>query len=229
MPAFSAEVPHTLGQTTATARLRGFVDEVRQQYQEQVTDVSGEWNDHSLDFSLKTFGFLIQGTLTVEENVARVEGRLPLAAALFRGQIERSIASELTRVEIVRSLSDRTVRRSPQIRGSVCVLVAFWMTAPSTVKVTSPEPPARTSVKARSEFTPSTACARSEMALFSEVPWVSTEVAVSGPKALMSIFPSLAITDESVKLCAPPLAVCTFVSVILPLALSCASSVEMRV
>lgn len=97
MPAFSAQVPHALGQMTATSRLRDFVDEVRQQYQEQVTDVSGQWNDHILDFSLKTFGFLIQGTLTVEDTVARVEGRLPLAAALFRGQIERSITSELTR------------------------------------------------------------------------------------------------------------------------------------
>ena len=95
MPAFNTEVPHALGQTEATSRLKGFVDQVRQRYADQVSQMSGAWTDNVLDFSLTTFGMTITGKLTVEEAVARVAGHLPLAAAFIRGQIEQSIASEL--------------------------------------------------------------------------------------------------------------------------------------
>lgn len=95
MPAFKAEVPHALGQTQATERLKGFIEQMRGQYGDEVGQISGEWREHVLDFSLKPFGMTITGTLTVEEAAARVAGQLPLAAALLRGQIEQSIANEL--------------------------------------------------------------------------------------------------------------------------------------
>jgi hypothetical protein len=40
-------------------------------------------------------GFTISGKLTVQDKLAKVEGQLPLAAAMFRGRIEESIKSEM--------------------------------------------------------------------------------------------------------------------------------------
>jgi len=95
MPQFSAEIPHSLGAPEATQRLVRFVDQVRNQYQDQVSDVQGEWDDQVLTFSITTYGFTIDGTLTMHDDRASVQGKLPFAALPFRGKIEQSIASEL--------------------------------------------------------------------------------------------------------------------------------------
>ena len=96
MPAFRAEVPHSLGQEEATKRLKGFIDQVQQQFEDQISAVDGVWTDHVLNFSLSTNGITIKGALSVEADKARVEGQLPLLATPFKGMIERSIAGELS-------------------------------------------------------------------------------------------------------------------------------------
>lgn len=95
MPGFATEVAHGLGQAEALERLKNFVEAARRQHGTEVSASHGQWNDNILDFSLTTFGLTITGNLAVEENRARVAGRLPLAALPFRGRIEQSIASEL--------------------------------------------------------------------------------------------------------------------------------------
>ncbi|MHB0955563.1 MAG: polyhydroxyalkanoic acid system family protein [Pirellulaceae bacterium] len=97
MPTFTTEVAHQLGQEQATERLKQFLDHVREQYKDFVTDLQGNWTDNILTFSLKTYGFKIDGILTVEDQAARLAGNLPFAALAFRGKIEQSIASELRR------------------------------------------------------------------------------------------------------------------------------------
>jgi hypothetical protein len=97
MPAFSTEVVHQLGQEPATARLKQFMEQVREQYKDFVTDLQGNWTGNVLAFSLKTYGFKIDGTLTVDDKAVRLAGNLPIAALVFRGKIEQSIASELRR------------------------------------------------------------------------------------------------------------------------------------
>ncbi len=97
MPKFSTEVTHQLGTQAATDRLKSFLEQVSERYQDQVSSLSGDWNDNVLTFSLTTYGFKIDGTLTVEEQLARLSGNLPMAAAFFRGKIEESISGELQR------------------------------------------------------------------------------------------------------------------------------------
>ena len=97
MPAFRAEVPHSLGREEATIRLKGFVDHVQKQYEDEISAVDGAWTDHVLIFSLTTNGITIKGALAVEADKARVEGQLPLLAMPFKGMIEKSIAGELGR------------------------------------------------------------------------------------------------------------------------------------
>ena len=97
MPTFSTEVPHQLGAEQATERLKQFVEQVREQYKEFVTDLQGSWADNLLTFSFRAYGFKIDGTLTVDERAARLAGTLPFAAVVFRGKIEQTIAGELRR------------------------------------------------------------------------------------------------------------------------------------
>jgi hypothetical protein len=97
MPTFNTEVTHQLGQAQATERLKQFLEQVREQYKDFVTELQGNWTDNILTFSLKTYGFKIDGTLTVDDQAARLVGNLPFAALVFRGKIEQSIASELRR------------------------------------------------------------------------------------------------------------------------------------
>ncbi|MFV1964015.1 MAG: polyhydroxyalkanoic acid system family protein [Pirellulaceae bacterium] len=97
MSSFRTEVQHQLGKEKATERLKTFLEQVAERYKDQVSHLDGTWADNILKFALTTYGFNISGTLTVEDNLARLEGKLPLAALAFRGKIEQSIAAELAR------------------------------------------------------------------------------------------------------------------------------------
>jgi len=97
MPSFNTEVKHQLGKDEARNRLQKLLEQVRQQYSDFVTELEGQWDDNVLTFSLKTYGFKIDGTLTVEDHLAQLSGNLPFAALAFRGKIEQSIVSELRR------------------------------------------------------------------------------------------------------------------------------------
>jgi hypothetical protein len=95
MPEFKTEVAHGLGQEQAVVRLKQFVEEVRDRFEDQVDDASGAWAGNVLDFSLVASGISISGQLTVEDTRARVAGNLPLIAIPFRGMIEQRIAQQL--------------------------------------------------------------------------------------------------------------------------------------
>lgn len=95
MPSFGTEVSHSLNKEEAIERLKSFVENVAAQYKDQVSKMDGGWEDNILKFSITTFGFTINGDLTVEDDTARVAGQLPFPAMPFRGKIENSIADEL--------------------------------------------------------------------------------------------------------------------------------------
>jgi hypothetical protein len=68
---------------------------LQHKYKDVASDIQGNWADNVLNFSLKVMGFTVSGKVTVQDKLAKVEGQLPLAAAMFRGRIEESIKSEL--------------------------------------------------------------------------------------------------------------------------------------
>ncbi len=96
MPSFQMQIPHGLGRETARQRLQDFMDRVRSR--NDVTDLEDSWVGDVLNFSFKTFGFKIEGATTVEDDSVRMDGKLPLAAAPFRGRIEGQIEDELKRM-----------------------------------------------------------------------------------------------------------------------------------
>ena len=95
MPEFKTEVPHQLGQEAAVNRLRGFVEQLRQRYAKEISEIEGGWSENVLDYSLKAFGIKIDGTLTVGENLVTMRGKLPVAALVFKGRITEQIRAAL--------------------------------------------------------------------------------------------------------------------------------------
>ena len=71
------------------------LDQVSERYKDQVSSIDGAWEENRLHFSLTTFGFTISGDLTVEEDLAVLEGQLPFAAMAFKGKVEQGIKAEL--------------------------------------------------------------------------------------------------------------------------------------
>ena len=98
MPAFQVEVPHALGQPEATARLVRYVERVFEKYADQISAPQGGWEGSLLTYDFRTYGMHITGKMEVGEINVRVNGNLPLAAMLFKGKVEQSVRTELTRV-----------------------------------------------------------------------------------------------------------------------------------
>lgn len=98
MPGFATRVAHALSREVAADKLKAFVESVRQQHADKLQNLRGQWQETTLEFAFTTYGMSVQGALFVEESHVRVEGTLPLAAALFRGQIEQTIRGELLKI-----------------------------------------------------------------------------------------------------------------------------------
>ena len=98
MPALSLVVPHSLGQEEATTRLKEGFGDIRQTYQQHVSDLQESWDGSVLTYSFKTFGFTIKGTVAVEPSEVKLEAGLPLAAMMFKGTIEKQILDQMNKL-----------------------------------------------------------------------------------------------------------------------------------
>jgi hypothetical protein len=98
MPSIAMTIPHALGQEQAIERLQRFLARVKEKYQDKVSNLSEEWVGNQLNYSFSTFGFNIKGEMTVGPDDVKVNGGLPFAAVMFKGQIEQTIRSELERL-----------------------------------------------------------------------------------------------------------------------------------
>src|SRR5215213_9259507 len=98
MPSFSVTVPHSVGKQAARDRVANFLDNVRQDFSGQVSEVGGDWSGDELKFRLVASGLAISGSLLVGDTAVEVMGSLPLAAMFFKGQIESRIRDDLKRL-----------------------------------------------------------------------------------------------------------------------------------
>lgn len=90
MPRYRTEVAHTLGRAEALARLKALAERAGGAY-----NLKGTWSENTFDFSLKAQGVGLRGTLTVEPDVLKFDGRLPLLAMPFRNWIPRVLKKGL--------------------------------------------------------------------------------------------------------------------------------------
>ncbi|TWT96173.1 putative polyhydroxyalkanoic acid system protein [Botrimarina colliarenosi] len=98
MPKFDVSVPNLLGREAALEKLQGFSAKIQEQHADKIKDIEQRWEGDDLHFGFKTLGLRISGKLMVEESVVRVEGDLPFAAAMFKGQITGAIQGQLERL-----------------------------------------------------------------------------------------------------------------------------------
>lgn len=98
MPALKMTFPHQLGRQTAQERLQTRLEKLLDRYGAQVSNLRQSWTDNVLNFGFTTYGFAIQGNVTVEENEVRLDGQIPFAAMMFKGKIEQSLREQMTKV-----------------------------------------------------------------------------------------------------------------------------------
>lgn len=91
MPKINVVVPHQLSTDEARGRIQGMVSEAMAKYATQVSDFSEEWTGDTGTFAGKAMGFSVSGTVDVRPAEVAINGNLPLAATMFKGQIESMI------------------------------------------------------------------------------------------------------------------------------------------
>ena len=88
------QIPHNLGREAASNRLR----EQLPRFEDKVSDLEQQWQDHTVTFKFKAAGFPVSGTMAVEDAATNVDVNVPLAALLFKGMIEEGLRRELTTI-----------------------------------------------------------------------------------------------------------------------------------
>lgn len=90
MPRYTTTVAHELGKGEALARLRAVTAQAR-----TVSDLQGDWDAETLDFSVTAQGLRIVARITVEDDRLTFDGTLPLIAMPFRSWIPRVLKKSL--------------------------------------------------------------------------------------------------------------------------------------
>ncbi len=95
MPHITMETPHELGQEEAARRLKEKVSSAAKVYGSQVGDLQQQWDGPTLSFAFKAMGMKVSGTVTVENAAVKMDAKVPLAAMMVRGMIEKRVREEL--------------------------------------------------------------------------------------------------------------------------------------
>ena len=98
MPKFNLDVPHELSADEAKSRLERFIEMLKSQHGDKVSDLEQSWADNTLSFAFKTFGFKVAGAIESLDNHLAVTGDIPFAAMMFKGKIESEIREQLGRL-----------------------------------------------------------------------------------------------------------------------------------
>ena len=70
----------------------------KERNQGKVQDLVENWQGNNLNFSFKTYGFDVSGTVAVEPNAVRIDSKIPFAAMMFKGKIEQTLKDELAKL-----------------------------------------------------------------------------------------------------------------------------------
>jgi len=82
-------VEHRLPQAEALNRVQSLLGDVKTQFADKISDLEENWEGNQGRFSFNAMGFAVSGTLTVNNNTVVIDGKLPFAAGLLKGRIER--------------------------------------------------------------------------------------------------------------------------------------------
>ncbi|MBN2662475.1 MAG: polyhydroxyalkanoic acid system family protein [Bacteroidales bacterium] len=88
-------VNHALETQEAKNRILKLADELKKDYGNQITNYSETWKENTADIAFKAMGLSIKGTLNILPNKVTMNGKVPLMAKPFQGQIESLIKTKL--------------------------------------------------------------------------------------------------------------------------------------
>ena len=95
MPQLNLEIPHALGQVLAIERLKERFSLAKATYKSQIVDLTEEWTGNTLTFAFRVIGMSVSGSLVVEDAAVKIHAKLPVAALVFKGLIEKQLREEL--------------------------------------------------------------------------------------------------------------------------------------
>ena len=84
-------INHSLPQNNAIECSKKIIDNLKEEHNDRISDVFEKWDKNKSDFSFKLMSFNISGNIKVTENEVIIEGKLPFAASMFKGIIEKTI------------------------------------------------------------------------------------------------------------------------------------------
>ena|SRR3989344_7026669 len=88
---------HNLTQDEAYTRINNLLGELKKKHSEEISNPQMSWNSQHtiMDYSVKIKGFSSSGQITLKEGQVSLEGKLPFAAKIFSGKIERMVREKL--------------------------------------------------------------------------------------------------------------------------------------
>lgn len=98
MASLEMHIPHQLSQEEALSRIQKLLLNVQTRFADQVKDVHEEWNDNVGIFSFSVMNMPVSGRLTVDGGAVELDGKIPLAASLFKGKIKEVIMEEAKKI-----------------------------------------------------------------------------------------------------------------------------------
>jgi len=110
MPRYKTEIEHTLGQTEALARMHAFAEHGR-----RTSGLQGEWSDNRLEFSMTVQGVSVSGTISVEADALKFDGRLPIVALPFKSWIDRALKKGLEQAATASDVSSSVTPDAPVV------------------------------------------------------------------------------------------------------------------
>ncbi len=91
MPKLNITIPHRLPPAEAAQRIRRLLNDLKAEHGDKISHLKEDWNNHTGKFDCSVMGFQVSGTLAIEPAQVVITGSLPLAAMLFKGQLESMI------------------------------------------------------------------------------------------------------------------------------------------
>jgi hypothetical protein len=96
MPKLNITVPHRLTQVEAETRIRSLLNDLKKQHGDQISNLKEEWTGHMGKFDCSVMGLQVSGMLTIAPSQVTITGTLPLAAMIFKGQLESMLKKHAT-------------------------------------------------------------------------------------------------------------------------------------
>ncbi|HVR43593.1 MAG TPA: polyhydroxyalkanoic acid system family protein [Thermoanaerobaculia bacterium] len=94
--------PHRTTPAAARAKIEALLDRLEGRHAEGLEVLDRKWTGDTLHFAFKARGMPAHGTIAVEGDEVKVEGKVPLLARPFEGKIRSAIEKEAAAIFPVR-------------------------------------------------------------------------------------------------------------------------------